>query len=78
MFEISAEDKLRFKTVKVIKRFSHFKNESVIKADVSSITFNSEFANGKPTSYHEVVADRNKKVGRPKDREVIMVWINNA
>ena len=57
VLETSAEDRLRFKAVKVIRRFSHCKNEVNIRADVASITFNSEFANGKPSSYHEAVND---------------------
>jgi hypothetical protein len=55
--ELLAENMLRFKAVKVIRRFSHCKNESAIRADVTQINFNDEFANDMPTSYHEVIAD---------------------
>lgn len=37
--------------VKVIRRFSHFKNEKVIQEDVTSLSISDAFANGIPTSY---------------------------
>ena len=57
VFEISDEDKLRNKLVKVIRRYSGNKNESDIRANVSAMTFNDEFANGMPTICHEVISD---------------------
>ena len=64
--DLSEDDKNRFKAVKVIRRFSHNRNENAIRADVSSIVFNEEFANGMPTEYHGGVSDLIIKYFRKK------------
>ena len=54
--ESSLEQKIQNKAVKTIRRFSHFKQEKLIRDAVSTLRINEDFANGLPTSYHETVS----------------------
>ena len=57
----SYEKRIQTKAVKTIKKFSHFKHENVLRPEVESITSNESFANGLPTSFHEIVDKGIKK-----------------
>ena len=55
--DLELQNKIQNKATKTIRRFSHFKQEKLIRDDVSSLKINDEFANGLPTSYHKVVSN---------------------
>ena len=64
--DFSLEQKLKCKAVKAIKKYSHFKNEKVIREAVSSFAINDQFANGMPTAFHEVVSNGISKFSAKK------------
>ena len=52
---IDSDEILRRKATKIVRRFSHFKNEGAIREELAEITTNDDFANGLPISFHVAV-----------------------
>ena len=60
---------MKMKTVKKIRRFSHFKHENVIREDIDVLAPEDAFVNGMPMSFHEAVDNGIRKYTVPKKRE---------
>lgn len=57
---------LQFKAVKIVKKYSHFKDQSQIQESLKDLQINDTFANGLPMSVHEAIFDGIEKFSQLK------------